>query len=56
VEKLQAQLEALPAREALPAFGLAGREKILREFSLAVMVDRYRRLYLESAGRREGGN
>jgi glycosyltransferase involved in cell wall biosynthesis len=52
VEALRHQLEALPSSpEALSALGRAGRDKVVRQFSLAGMVDHYRRLYRELAGR-----
>jgi glycosyltransferase involved in cell wall biosynthesis len=50
-EGLLRQLEALPADpEGFSALGRAGREKVLRQFSLPGMVENYRRLYREAAG------
>ena len=36
--------------DALARHGRAGRERVLREFSLDVMVENYRRLYQEGTG------
>jgi len=51
VAGLQKQLAALPTdRETFQAMGRMGREKVVRQFSLAHMVENYRRLYRETAG------
>jgi glycosyltransferase involved in cell wall biosynthesis len=50
VAGLEKQLRLLlAAPEAFPAMGRAGREKVLRQFSLPAMVENYRRLYRELA-------
>jgi glycosyltransferase involved in cell wall biosynthesis len=50
-EGLLKQLEALPSGpEVFAAMGRAGREKVVRQFSLPGMVENYRRLYREAAG------